>query len=248
MKQETPYSREWFGKQKAGALSSAEIILPIVIDLVAPKSVVDVGCGLGMWLSVCLKAGIKDILGIDGEWVNISELHIPEQSFRKADISRPFSARVKADMVMCLEVGEHLPPESARGFVESLTDIAPVVLFSAAIPHQGGTNHVNEQWPDYWAALFKARGYIPVDCVRRKVWTDPRVEYWYAQNTLLYVKEDAISRYPKIEHEILCGYSSALPLVHPRKYFYALQPLPPFFFRVKRKIRVLFRRYILRKK
>lgn len=242
MNQPEQYSADWFNKQKGGALKSAEIILPIVIDLISPKSVVDVGCGVGMWLSYFLEHGVSDVLGIDGAYVQREQLHIPEANFKTIDISKPFSINRKADIVLSLEVGEHLPESSAENFVKSLTDIAPVVLFSAAIPFQPGTHHVNGQWPEYWAKLFKARGYVPVDAIRRKVWTNPNVEYWYAQNTLMYVKESELSKYPKLEKEIACGYSSALPLVHPRRYFYALQSAPTFFFRLKRKVRSLLGR------
>lgn len=233
------YSPEWFSKQKIGASSSAEVVLPIVVDLVNPKSVVDIGCGVGVWLEYFLKNGIEDVLGIDGEWVNEADLHIPKQKFRKIDISKPFNIGRKADLAICLEVGEHLPDASASALAKSLTDIAPVVLFSAAIPQQPGTNHINCQWPEYWANLFKERGYIPVDAVRRRVWTNPDVEYWYAQNTILYVREDALNSYSKLRYEVECGYSSALPLVHPRRYFYALQPSPSFLFRLRRKIRAI---------
>jgi len=239
MNQPEQYTPEWFGKQKGGALASAEIILPIVFDLVAPQSVVDVGCGVGMWLSYCLAHGVHDVLGIDGNYVKAEQLHIPEENFKTLDISKPFHIDKKADLVICLEVGEHLPESSAHDFVVSLTNIAPVILFSAAIPYQPGTHHINMQWPEYWAALFKKQGYAPVDCIRRKVWTNPKVEYWYAQNSILYVKESDVSKYPLIEREIAHGYSSALPLVHPRRYFYALKPAPSLFFRIKRKIRSL---------
>jgi len=238
MSESSVYSKEWFDKQKHGARTSAEIILPIVIDLVSPHSVVDVGCGVGMWLSFFKERGVE-ILGIDGDYVSLEQLHIPKENFQTIDISEPFEINSKADLVISLEVGEHLPESSAKGFVQSLTKIAPVVLFSAAIPHQPGTNHINGQWPEFWAKLFKAEGFIPVDAIRRKVWTNIDVEYWYAQNTLIYVKESVLSNYPKLEQEVEKGYSSALPLVHPRRYYYALKPGPTFFFRLKRKIRHL---------
>ena len=233
------YSKDWFAKQKHGAHTSAEIILPIVVDLVSPHSVVDVGCGVGMWLSYFLEHGVTKILGIDGDYVEPDQLHIPKENFISLDISKPFEINKKSDLLMSLEVGEHLPESSAKDFVKSLTKIAPVVLFSAAIPHQPGTNHINGQWPEFWAELFKAEGFIPIDAIRRKVWTNPLVEYWYAQNIILYVKESKLAKYPKLEKEVEWGYSSALPLVHPRRYYYALKPGPTFFFRLKRKIRHL---------
>ncbi len=244
----TPYSPPWFQKQKIGSLKSAEVVLPVVLDFTSPARVVDVGCGVGVWLEACAKLGVKDILGIDGKYVNKADLHIPEKNFIVKDLNGAFTIEQTADLVLCLEVGEHLSKESAPILVKSLTNIAPVILFSAAIPKQGGTNHLNEQWPDYWADLFKEKGYIPVDCVRRRVWQNPNVEYWYAQNCIVFVKEATLSSYPKLQKEVECGYSTALSLVHPRKYFYALTPPPSFLFRVKRKIKTVWRNFFVSRK
>lgn len=241
------YNKEWFTGQQKGAHSSAKIIVPIVIDLVFPNSVIDVGSGVGAWLACFQKNGVNDILGIDGNWVHESQLLISRQFFQKRDIAKPFTIGRTFDLAVCLEVGEHLPEESAKDLVKTLVTAAPVVLFSAAIPKQGGTDHINEQWPDYWANLFKTCNYVSIDAIRRRVWTNPNVEYWYAQNTIIYVKESEMHRYPKLEEEVRCGYSVILPLVHPRKYFYALQPPPSIWFRIKRRIRNIFRRGIVRK-
>ena len=64
----------------------------------------------------------------------------------------------KFDLVLSLEVAEHLPSECAEAFVESLVNLGPVILFSAAIPYQGGENHVNEQWPEYWVGVLSGEG------------------------------------------------------------------------------------------
>jgi len=241
MKNQDQYNPQWFSKQKKGSISSAEIIVPIVMDMISPRSVVDVGCGVGGWLESFMKRGITDMLGIDGAWVDESQLRIPAESFRKEDINKPFKTGRKADLAVCLEVGEHLDGSAADGLIRNLTETAPVVLFSAAIPQQPGTGHINGQWPEYWASIFKRYGYVPVDCIRRRVWMDPNVEYWYAQNAFMYVKESEIDKYPKLKKELECGYPQTLPLVHPRRYYYALQPPPTVAFRIKRKIKALFR-------
>ena len=88
---------------------------------------------------------------------------------------------------MSLEVAEHLPAEIAPAFVASMVAHGNAVLFSAAIPFQGGAGHVNERWPSYWADLFLVHGFVPVDVVRPAVWADEQVAFWYAQNTVLYV-------------------------------------------------------------
>ena len=116
-----------------------------------------------------------------------------------------------------LEVAEHLSPCSAEGFVESLVSMSDVVAFSAAIPFQGGHHHLNEQWPEYWANIFEKKGYVTIDCFRLRLWNERNVHYWYRQNLLLYVKHEALSRYPKLQ---ACKENSwgPLPFVHPALY------------------------------
>ena len=115
-------------------------------------------------------------------------------------------------------MAEHLAADYAEQLIASLVELSDVVLFSAAIPGQGGAHHVNEQWPGYWAARFGKHGYVPVDCLRRQLWANPDVDYWYAQNALIYVRRTRLEDYPALarEHELMGG--SAHALVHPRKY------------------------------
>lgn len=90
---------------------------------------------------------------------------------------------------MSLEVGEHLPEQYADNLVNTLTNASDIVMFSAAIPGQIGTSHVNEQYTEYWAKKFIDRGYVPVDYFRKKVWNNANVEWWYKQNIILYIKD-----------------------------------------------------------
>ena len=155
------------------------------MKLVPAKSVVDVGCGLGTWLAVFREQGATATLGIDGEWIDRNHLEIPSESFMAFDLTQPLRLDRRFDLVVSLEVAEHLPPEAAETFVDSLTRLGSTILFSAAIPSQGGTHHVNEQWPEYWAHLFEKRGFRVVDAIRRRVWENGAVATWYAQNALL---------------------------------------------------------------
>jgi cyclopropane fatty-acyl-phospholipid synthase-like methyltransferase len=164
------YSDNFYKDIHADAISSAEEIVPFVLKLTGAKSVADVGCGQGAWLSVFKKHGVTRILGLDGAHVSTSSLLIGHDEFRAVDLSHAPESAGKFDLVVSLEVGEHIPSASAQTYVTFLTSLAPVVLFSAAIPLQDGTHHVNEQWPDYWAALFAKCGYVPVDAVRPAFW------------------------------------------------------------------------------
>jgi SAM-dependent methyltransferase len=182
-----------FGWLEQTSEQSAEVVVPSLLDLVHPASVVDVGCGTGAWLSVLTASGVDDVLGVDGDFVDRSRLLIPSSRFVVADLRRPFELGRTFDLALCLEVGEHLPVEAADLLVSQLTEIAPVVAFSAAIPGQGGVGHINEQWPDWWAERFAERRFRQLDILRPAIWDDDRVAYWYRQNLFLYVRDDRLA-------------------------------------------------------
>src|SRR5262249_52990475 len=106
---------------------------------------------------------------------------------------------------------------SARSFVQSLVNLAPVVAFSAAIPFQGGTDHLNERWQTYWADLFREFGYAPVDCIRPRVWDNPEVETCYAQNMLVFLSRSEMERRGETLRR-LAQLPAPFAVVHPRKY------------------------------
>jgi SAM-dependent methyltransferase len=187
------YGPDFYDSQVDGARRSAKTVVPIVYNLIRPKSVVDVGCGRGTWLRVFKEYGVNRILGIDGDYIDRDSLEIPADCFRAADLNRPLAVDQKFDLAVCLEVAEHIPPAAGVGLVKCLTQLAPVVLFSAAVPLQGGTHHVNEQWPDYWAAAFLDYTYKRIDAIRKLIWKNHEVDWWYRQNVFLFVREGSIT-------------------------------------------------------
>ena len=194
------------------------MIVPLVLRVVPAASVVDVGCGVGTWLSVFKEFGVKEILGIEGNWVPKEHLVIPENLFMKHNLNERLILDRTFDLAICLEVAEHISEKYAKTFIDTLTSLAPAVLFSAAIPGQGGKGHVNEQWPDYWADFFMQKDYRPIDFIRKKIWNDNRVAWWYSQNILLFVKRE---NYQAVASNINTSQilePSPLRLVHPGNY------------------------------
>lgn len=172
----------------------------------------DLGCGTGSWLQAFIESGVTDVLGRDGAYAIDSGLRIPRELFEPTDLAQPIKVSRKFDLVLSLEVAEHLPEVSAPLFVRGLCESADVVVFSAAIPLQGGTQHVNCQWQSWWAGLFAAEGFRAVDIVRPRIWGDDRVTFWYQQNTVVYIKEGN----EKDVHPI--ARPQSLDLVHPKLY------------------------------
>lgn len=182
-------------------------VVPLVISLTKPNSVVDIGCGIGTWLKIFEENGISDYMGVDGNYVDRNLLKIPISKFIPQDLRKGWSLGRKFDLVVSLEVAEHLPKENAEEFVSKLTTHGDTILFSAAIPEQGGQNHVNEQWPEYWQALFHQHGYYFHDVIRPLIWTNNKVEWWYKQNIFL-VKKNEIPLLP----------FKSLSIVHPELF------------------------------
>ncbi|WP_165958149.1 methyltransferase domain-containing protein [Segetibacter sp. 3557_3] len=171
--------------------SAADIIVPYITGIFHPTSVVDIGCGIGTWLKVFENNGITDMLGIDGHHVSDSgQLLIPADKFVATDLNTIDHKRFdrKFDLAICLEVAEHLQEAYADNLVNTLCSFSDVMLFSAAIPGQTGENHVNEQYPTYWAKKFLQHNYVFVDLIRPKFWNSPEVEWWYRQNAFVVVK------------------------------------------------------------
>lgn len=211
-----PYSETFFAAHDAGARASAEAVLPWLLELLEPESIVDVGCGTGTWLRVARENGVDDVLGLDGPWVRPDALEIPPERFLATELASPPKLDRTFDLVLSLEVAEHLPPSRAEDFVDQLTALGPVVVFSAAVPGQGGAGHTNEQWPGYWSDLFAQRGYEAVDCLRGVFWHNEAVDWWYAQNLLLFARPAALDALSRLREHPSRG-KTPLPLVHPRR-------------------------------
>lgn len=212
------YTEDYYKELKEGLRESARGVVPLILELIQPKSVVDVGCGLGTWLSVFEEFGIKDYLGIDGDYIHTDKLEIPQDQFTPFDLTNPLRLNRKFDLVVSLEVAEHLPSECAETFVDSLTRLGPVILFSAALPFQGGTNHLNEQWPDYWVKYFQGRDYLAVDCLRKKLWRNENIKWWYIQNILFFVRKECLKDYPLLKRGHENTALDQLSIVHPKLY------------------------------
>lgn len=212
----TPYSADFFQGQAGGSEASAAVIVPIVMELLHPTSVADVGCGVGGWLAAFARAGVTDFQGYDGDYVDRGALRIDAARFTPVELRSPFSLGRRFDLAVCLEVGEHLPESCAEHLVAALADSAPCVLFSAAVPLQGGTGHVNEQPQSWWAAKFATRGMRPLDAVRPRIWNDDCVAWWYRQNMLLYVHADHIAASPALSALTTPSNAMILDVVHPR--------------------------------
>lgn len=218
------YKEDFFVGHDAGALSSAKVVLPIVWRIFKPGSVVDIGCGVGNWLKVWRDdLGVADIQGVEGPYISSSVLQIEKDRVLLTDLKNGVDLGKKFDLAMSLEVAEHLPESSADTFVDTLVGLSDVVLFSASVPGQVGTYHINEQYPEYWARKFALRGYVVLDFIRDQIWDKAQVEWWYQQNIFIYIKESTLSQYPELVSHRKEITDSSLRRIHPWLYDFNYQ-------------------------
>lgn len=203
------YTETFFNDMAGQSGSSAAVVVPLLCEMFEPGSAIDVGCGTGEWLAEFVRHGVEDVHGLDGPWVDPARLSIDSARFEAADLTDPPRIDRRFDLVTSFEVGEHLPEQAAKPFVEYLTGLGDIVAFSAAIPFQGGTSHLNEQWQSYWSDLFAARGYLAFDLVRPRIWLNQDVEFWYRQNLIVYIAAERAAQFPHEPTE------AVMPLVHP---------------------------------
>jgi len=209
MAEALPYDIEFFRLHQPQSENSARIVLTLILGWLRPGSLVDVGCGLGTWARVAFEFGVPDVYGIDGDYIDREQLEIPESSFMAHDLAQPFDLGRRFDIALCLEVAEHLPESRSATLVADLCRTSDVVVFSAAIPGQGGTDHRNEQWQSYWAELFEANGYRVLDIVRSRIWRDERVAWWFRQNMFVAAKSETTEALEKVAEKPI------LDCVHP---------------------------------
>lgn len=183
------YDDTFFRYIKEGATGSAQAVVPLVLGQSKISSILDVGCGAGAWLAEYHRRGVPACVGVDGDYVPRSSLLIPASAFVPLDITKTFDLGRQFDLVQCLEVGEHIPPGASEALVDNLVRHGKLVLFSAAIPGQGGENHVNERPYEFWRALFAVHGFRPYDSVRPSLRRQDSVEPWYRHNIILYVAD-----------------------------------------------------------
>ena len=198
------YKKEDYKWWADPAITSAKVIAPFIMEILPIKSVLDFGCAQGSWLSVFQELGIEDIKGLDGEWVDTEDLLVPLESFHCVDLEKyQHLPTEKYDLCICLEVAEHLDIKYSDALIANLTAASDIILFSAAVPGQGGQHHVNERPPSFWHEKFKNKGYEQLDFLRDRYWENDDVAWWYKQNIMIYSKVNFRPKLKKLSNDFL---------------------------------------------
>lgn len=183
------YSGDFYSYIDAGSRRSARVVASLLLPEIRIGSLLDIGAGHGAWAAEWLAAGVKNVLAVDGDYVRRDQLAVPKENFHAHDLATALDLKRRFDLVQTFEVAEHLPRDKADLFIDNLTRHGNVILFSAAVPHQGGEHHVNEQPPEYWRQKFAGRGYAAFDFLRPRLEGRKEVMPWYRFNSYIYAND-----------------------------------------------------------
>jgi SAM-dependent methyltransferase len=173
-----------FGVRRAGRIAST------ILNDFRGKCVIDVGCGTGALLEALRDRGCE-VFGLEYSEVALRYCRSRRLRVAKFDLEKDiFRDNRTFDLAISMEVGEHLPEMVANRYVDLLTRLSQVIVFTAAPPGQGGIDHVNEQLPLYWISKFQQRGFKHAQelsqCWRESWKAGGDVESYYHQNLMIF--------------------------------------------------------------
>lgn len=188
-----PYSSRYYDCviEPAASRNAPRIAESILADL-RPQSVVDVGCGTGALLAALQSRGCE-VLGLENSAAALRYCRARDLRVMAFDLRRDMIVELpRFDVAVSMEVAEHLPESCAERYLRVLTGLSDSVVFTAAQPGQGGTDHVNEQLPSYWISRSETLGYEFQETLSerwRKAWREAgTVRKWYWRNLMIFRK------------------------------------------------------------
>jgi len=204
---------------------TAEAVVKTLLDFIhLPANVLDIGCGIGIWSKTLKDAGVAKTVLIDHPSNKKENLLLNDTEFVNADMNISFPEVYKSDLAVCIEVAEHLKPGRSQAIIDYISQCTDTVLFSAAIPGQGGIGHINLHYADYWETIFAGFGFKKYDIIRPLIIADENIEYFIRQNIFLYEREGGLLKnrnhnnfLPKgfelIHHNVLYKHVSPVQLI-----------------------------------
>jgi len=131
--------------------------LDLMINKYHLRTAFDFGCGLGVDVWGMLQAGL-DVYGVDGKEELRDHVLFESERYMVRDLTDIVT--LKADLVWCREVAEHIESCWAGRLVRNITRSAErAIYFTAAPPGQVGHQHINLRPRGYWQGLFRAAGW-----------------------------------------------------------------------------------------
>ncbi len=192
MRKSKLYKPKFYASVTLRAQTTAEIVTELISSTFTISSFIDIGCGDGLWSRKMLEKCDNKIKGyaIDLPGVRPKELQQVASDIQFIELnlnSNPYIPERQFDLAFCTEVLEHLEEHAALLLLNSIAANCDLLVFSAAVPGQGGTGHINEHPQEYWDSQLQKRGFRPFDVIRPAI-IELEVPSYYKNNLILYVQ------------------------------------------------------------
>lgn len=190
------YDHTYYERTVEGpAAASAATMADSIVASFAPGSAIDIGCGTGALLAALRDRGCR-VFGLEYSEAGLAYCRSRHLDVRQFDIeSDSFGDGRSFDIAISMEVAEHLPERVADRYVGLIALSAPTVMFTAAPPGQGGSDHVNEKPREYWIEKFRATGFSYDAATSSELadrWrSSGRVASWYVDNLMVFRRAPA---------------------------------------------------------
>lgn len=181
------YSKNYYSRHANGSLNSANRILSLLSEFIHPNSVADIGCGTGTWGFTAEKIWGAQIFAFDRHRYDDCDMYISAEKYFQCDL-RQKTRLGRYDLAICVEVIEHIDQNYEDIVIDNLCACSDTLLFSGALPFQGGTGHINERPFSYWLEKFNMRGYTMIQDIRWSIWDQSDIEIWYRNNIMFLMK------------------------------------------------------------
>ncbi|MFH1202704.1 MAG: methyltransferase domain-containing protein [Candidatus Omnitrophota bacterium] len=186
------YDDQFFNHNLKTNIPIAKDLVDILYNYFHPESVVDVGCGTAEYLAEFNRLGIK-IKGYEGSPAALKKAMVSGNFIQLADLREKIKSDERYDLALCLEVAEHIESRYSKILVDNLASLSDTIIFSAAIPGQGGHFHINEQPHEFWIGLWQERNYILrkdiIEALKEQM-RERGILWWYTANLMVFLKSE----------------------------------------------------------
>lgn len=186
------YDKKFFDNTLKLEGPSAKAVVEILLKNFNIQSIIDIGCGSGIYLKEFLEKNIEAI-GYDGAQAALENSLVGDK-IKIHDLCQPLKLNKKFDLCLCVEVAEHLPEKYADTLIKTLVNLSDLIVFTAATPGQGprSIGHINEQPHSYWIEKFKNYNFILekelTEKIRKEMITED-VVWWITKNLMIFKKK-----------------------------------------------------------
>jgi len=180
--------------ERAAQRGAPKVADAVLREFPAARSLADVGCGTGGFAAEFQRRGLR-VFGCEYSARSRRGAQRKQVEVLPFDLSGdcpPLPGR-PYDLIMTLEVAEHIPAAFADAFVDYLCATGDLLVFTAAPPGQGGHGHINLQPKAYWIGKFKRAGFHVDDAATQRVAQHLRElqAFSYLYNNLLILRRDS---------------------------------------------------------